>query len=138
MQRVLLFFQTFFYLFLHSNFQVGLNWFKFKLNLYKFMVSRRKSKYSGWRFLNLWFTITHFRGDNYRTFLCELSPHVAQKDTLVGLTYKLCKHCFVLTTNVYRWNPLEINSKLFTKQFCYEHSQICLCLCMYIFVALQK
>ena len=39
----------------------------------------------------------YFRTDNYQIFVCELSPHVAQTDTLVDLTYMHCKYYFVLS-----------------------------------------
>ena len=80
-----------------------------------FMVSRRKSIYSGWRFFKFIMYDKTFPWWQLTEFLCELSSHVARTNTLIGLTYRLCEHCFVLITNAYSWNSLEISKNFFYK-----------------------
>ena len=75
-----------------------------------FIINISNALLISWRFLT-----KCFRSDNYKNFLCKLSGYVAQTNTLVDLTYKLCNHCLVLVTNAIRWRPHEISSKSFTK-----------------------
>ena len=112
--------------FLTWQFQVGVDWFNFKRNLSKSIVSRRKSRYCEQRFFKIIIYDKKFQCIQLMYFFVWTIASCYTKKHIVDLTYKLCKQCLMPVTDAYRWNPHENSSKIFTKWFCCEHSEISL------------